>query len=176
MVKKTIIVLVGPSGSGKTSIGDVLTTHDIPRLTTTTTRKPRKGEVDGVDYYFRKLEDLKPEAFVEQTVYNGNRYGLTIKEVDTMLEKYNSVHVSLDQNGADAVKKAFPEEAFIVYVQIDEEQMIRRMEKRGDSKAEIDARIAYCRETNELVAPSYTDLIVENIDINTAAQQIMDNL
>ena len=64
MVKKTIIVLVGPSGSGKTSIGDVLTTHDIPRLTTTTTRKPRTGEVDGVDYYFRKLEDLKPDDFV----------------------------------------------------------------------------------------------------------------
>ena len=49
MVNKKIIVLVGPSGSGKTSIGDVLATHDIPRLTTTTTRKPRTGEVDGVD-------------------------------------------------------------------------------------------------------------------------------
>lgn len=176
MVKKTIIVLVGPSGSGKTSIGDVLVKHDIPRLTTTTTRKPRIGEVDGVDYYFRDLEDLKREDFVEQTVYNGKRYGLTIKEVSTMLEQHNTVHVSLDQNGAEAVNKAFPEEAFIVYVQIDEERMVRRMEKRGDSQEDIDARIAYCRATNELVAPSYTDLIVENIDINTAAQQIMDNL
>lgn len=176
MVKKTIIVLVGPSGSGKTSIGEVLEQHDIPRLTTTTTREPRAGEVDGVDYYFRELDDLKTEDFVEQTVYNSNRYGLTINEVDTMLEKHDIVHVSLDQNGADAVKKAFPEKALVVYVQIDEEEMIRRMEKRGDSQAEIDARIAYCRATNELVAPSFTDLIVENIDINTAAQKIMKYL
>jgi len=176
MAEKTIIVLVGPSGSGKTSIGEVLIKHGIPRLITTTTREPREGEIEGVDYYFRDFSEMKIDDFVEQTVYNDNRYGLTKKEVNTMLEKHDIVHVSLDQNGAQAVKEAFPKEAFVVFVQINEEKMIHRMKLRGDPQAEIDARIAYSRKTNELVPPSYTDLIVENIDIHIAAQKIIDNV
>lgn len=176
MAEKKIIVLVGPSGSGKTSIGEILIKHGIPRLITTTTREPRKGEIEGVDYYFRDFSEMKINDFVEQTVYNDNRYGLTKKEVNTMLEKYDVVHVSLDQNGARAVKEAFPKEAFIVFVQINEENMIRRMKLRGDPQEKIDARIAYSRKTNELVPPSYTDLIVENIDIHIAAQKIIDKV
>ncbi|HLR92600.1 MAG TPA: AAA family ATPase [Atopostipes sp.] len=176
MSDKTIIVLVGPSGSGKTSIGKLLSKHGIPRLTTTTTRAPRPGEVDGVDYYFRQFSELEMEKFVEQTVYDGNRYGLTKDEVKEMLEKHDIVHVSLDQNGAEAMKEVFPKEAFVVFVQIDEEIMIHRMKKRGDSEEEIQDRIKYSRHTDELVPPPYTDLIVENIDMNIAAQKIIDKV
>lgn len=176
MAEKRIIVLVGPSGSGKTSIGKILSKHGIHRLITTTTRKPRPGEVEGIDYYFRGFDEMKIDDFIEQTVYNDNRYGLTKNEVKLKLKKYDIVHVSLDQNGAKAVKRTFPEEAFVVFVQIDEEEMIRRMKKRGDSQVEIDERIAFSRRTNELVPPSYTDLVVENIDINTAAQEIIDSV
>ena len=104
MTDKCIIVLVGPSGSGKTSIGDVLTAeHGVPKLVTTTTREPRMGEVDGVDYYFREFSELDSDAFVEQTIYNNNRYGLTKEEVDSRLEKYQVVHVSLDQRDRKSV-------------------------------------------------------------------------
>lgn len=176
MSDKTIIVLVGPSGSGKTSIGKVLSKHGIPRLTTTTTREPRPGEVDGVDYYFRQFSELESDDFVEQTVYDGNRYGLTKDEVKTMLEKHDIVHVSLDQNGAEAIKRVFPKEAFVVFVQIDEEVMVERMKKRGDSVEEIKDRIKFSRHTDELIPPPDTDLIVENIDIHNAAQKIIDHV
>ena len=97
MKNKKIIVLVGPSGSGKTSIGQILEQKGIPRLVTTTTRPARLGEVDGTDYYFRDFTEQDMDEFVEQTIYNKNRYGLTKAEVESMLEKNDLVHVSLDK-------------------------------------------------------------------------------
>ncbi len=175
MTAKQIIVLVGPSGSGKTSIGEVLTAHGIPRLVTTTTREPRHGEINGIDYYFKTFNALDIDDFVEQTVYNGNRYGLTKKEVVTMLEKHDSIHVSLDQNGAEAVKKAYPEEAYVVFIAITEEEMVRRMKIRGDSPQEIKERIDFSRKTNELTPPAITDLVVINHNVEEAAQEIIQH-
>ncbi len=176
MSNKTMIVLVGPSGSGKTSIGEVLTENNIPRLVTTTTRQPRAGEINRVDYYFRDFSEVELDEFVEQTIYNGNRYGLTKKEVVSMLEQNDTVHVSLDQSGAQAVKENFPKETFVVFVQITEEQMIQRMKHRGDSPEEIKARVQFCRETNELEAPDFADILVENKDINEAALKIIEQV
>lgn len=176
MTDKQIIVLVGPSGSGKTSIGKILTQNGIARLITTTTRNPRKGEKNGVDYYFREFSEVDTDDFIEQTIYNGNRYGLTKKEVNSMLETHDVVHVSLDQSGAEEVCKAYPEEACVVFVSITEEEMIHRMKIRGDSPQEIKDRIDYCRETNELTPPEMTDLVIINKDINDSAQKIIQSL
>jgi len=176
MASKQIIVIVGPSGSGKTSIGKVLAKNDIPPLVTTTTREPRPGEVDGEDYYFRDFSKLDRSEFVEQTTYNGNRYGLTKNEVSTMLAQHDIVHVSLDQSGAEAVKEVYPEEACVVFVTISEEEMVNRMKMRGDSNQEIKARVAYSRKTNELDPPEITDFVVENIDIETSAHEIIENV
>lgn len=176
MISKQIIVLVGPSGSGKTSIGEILSKNGIPRLVTTTTREPREGEVNEVDYYFREFTELDRDDFVEQTIYNGNRYGLTKKEVTTMFGEYGRVHVSLDKNGAEAVSKAYPEEACVVFISITEEEMVRRMKNRGDSPQEIQDRIDFCRETNELEPPKMTDLVVINNDIHKAAKEIIQNV
>lgn len=165
--------MVGPSGSGKTSIGEVLTANGIPRLVTTTTREPRTGEVNGVDYYFRDFTELDSDDFVEQTIYNDNRYGLTKEEVANQLKRHDIVHVSLDQSGAEAVVSVFPDEACIIFVSITEEEMMRRMEKRGDSEEAIQERIRFCRETDELTPPDCTNLVIINDDINKAADQIL---
>lgn len=176
MKNKKIIVLVGPSGSGKTSIGQILDTKGIPRLVTTTTREARLGEVDGIDYYFRDFTELDKDEFVEQTIYNKNRYGLTKAEVESMLERYDMVHVSLDKQGADALKVAYPEETYIVFVEIAEAEMVRRMKMRGDSQAQIDERVHFSRQTKELLPPEQTDLIIRNIDLEESAQIILDEL
>jgi len=176
MTSKQIIVIVGPSGSGKTSIGKVLTKQGIPPLVTTTTREPRPGEVDGEDYYFRNFSTLDRSEFVEQTTYNGNRYGLTKKEVNAMLTKHDIVHVSLDQSGAEAVKAAYPEETCVVFVTISEEEMVRRMKIRGDTNKEIKARVAYSRKTDELVPPEITDLVIENIEVESSAHEIIEKV
>lgn len=176
MSNKCIIVMVGPSGSGKTSIGEVLSENGVQRLTTTTTRSPREGEVDGVDYYFREFSEIDADEFVEQTTYNGNRYGLTKDEVKNQLKDHDFVHVSLDQSGAEAVLEAFPNEAYIVFVSITEEEMVQRMEKRGDSEKAIKERIRFCRETDELTAPEFADMILINKNIELTAKQILENI
>lgn len=176
MGNKKIIIFVGPSGSGKTSIGQVLEKKGIPRLVTTTTRKARSGEVDGIDYYFQDFSKLDIEKFIEQTIYNNNRYGLTKNEVESMLETHDIVHVSLDQQGAEVLVEKYPDEAFVVFVQITEAEMIERMKKRGDSEKQITERVKYCRQTEELLPPKQTDLIIRNIDLEESAQIILNQL
>lgn len=176
MLKGRIIVLVGPSGSGKTTIGDILTEYGIKKLITTTTRKPREGEKDGVDYYFRNADKLNPDDFIEQTTYNGNIYGLTKEEVGRSLEKNNQVHVSLDKSGAKILKETFPEETVVFFISVTLEAMLKRMEKRGDSREKIEERIAFCQSTGELSPPKETDFVVNNIDLSKTAEEILTKL
>lgn len=168
--------MVGPSGSGKTSIGEVLVKNDVPRLITTTTRKPRTGEVDGVDYYFRDFSAVDSDEFVEQTLYNGNRYGLTKEEVRSKLAQHDIVHVSLDKSGTEAICKTFPEEAFIVFVSISEEEMIHRMKIRGDALENIEKRVLFSRKTDELTPLECADLVIVNENVETSAQKILDEV
>lgn len=80
-----LIVVSGPSGVGKTAVvAQVLQSAKLPvkRAITATTRLPRVGETDGVDYYFWKRERFDSEQMLESAEYNGNRYGTPITEVD----------------------------------------------------------------------------------------------
>ncbi len=80
-----LIVVSGPSGVGKTAVvAQVLQSAKFPvkRAITATTRLPRVGETDGVDYYFWKRERFDSEQMLESAEYNGNRYGTPITEVD----------------------------------------------------------------------------------------------
>lgn len=171
--QKLILVFVGPSGSGKTTVGEELTKRGIPKLITTTTRKPRPGEKTGVDYYFCDAEEMNAAAFVEQTIYNGNLYGLTIKEVRDALEKHSVVHVSLDRNGVEAMKKAFPQETRIVYFDVPEEKIQQRMKKRGDSETKIRERLEFGRLSGEYAPPTGTHLVVQNENLDQTVQTII---
>lgn len=165
---------MGPSGSGKTSIGKHLEKKSIPRLVTTTTRPARLSETEGKDYYFRKLSEMDKKDFIEQTSYNGNRYGLTKEEVSSKLKKYDRVQVSLDKNGARAVKEKYPEETFIIFVKIKEEEMVKRMKKRGDSNLQVQERLSLAQRTEELTPLKEADLVVRNKEINETVKEIMN--
>lgn len=176
MSDKRIIVLVGPSGSGKTTIGEELTRRGIPKLVTTTTRSPRLGEEDGKDYYFRDTSDFHPDDFVEQTLYNHQVYGLTKSEVDSALNKTDCVHVSLDKNGAQAVKDAYPKEAMLVFVYVPLGEMKKRMQMRGDSEEKIQERVRFSKETDELQPVEGADLIVENKSVSETVAKILEEV
>lgn len=170
---KRIIVLVGPSGSGKTTLGDELSKKGYPKLVTTTTRQPRPGETDGVDYYFKNENDLDPDDFVEQTIYNGKLYGLTKAEVREALIQYPLVHVSLDKNGAKALKTVYPEETFVVFVYVSEEEMRKRMKARGDKDNKISERIEFSQAINESEPIDESDLVIENKSVEESIEQIL---
>lgn len=175
MVKNhKIIVLVGPSGSGKTSMGGKLSERGYKKLVTTTTRKPRPGEVDGVDYYFRNQSDLNEDDFIEQTHYNQELYGLTKAEVDESLRDNQIVHVSLDRNGAKVLKDQWPEKTVVVFITVSREDMANRMRLRGDKEHIIQERLNHCEETRELTPPEQTDYVVENHDIDQALEVLID--
>ncbi|MFO8069151.1 MAG: AAA family ATPase [Alkalibacterium sp.] len=173
MNRKRLIVLVGPSGSGKTTLGDELSERGLPKLVTTTTRKPRPGETDGIDYYFKKEEELDPDDFVEQTIYNGNLYGLTKAEVREALIKFPLVHVSLDKNGAKALKAVYPEETFVVFVYVSEEEMRKRMKIRGDKEDKIAERIEFSQAINESEPIKEADLVIENKSVEKSVETIL---
>ncbi|MEC6749183.1 AAA family ATPase [Marinilactibacillus sp. XAAS-LB27] len=176
MGNKCIIVMVGPSGSGKTTVGESLSRNGIPKLVTTTTREPRLGEQEGIDYHFRKVEELDPSDFIEQTVYNNKVYGLTKQEVSDALREHDVVHVSLDRHGAKAMKRSFPRETVVVFIYISKEMMAERMRKRGDSEEKIYERLCHSEANDELAPPEDTDLIIENISIQETVDQILSHL
>lgn len=168
-----IIVLVGASGSGKTTVGNELTKHGIVKLVTTTTRPPREGEVEGIDYYFIDEDDLNPRQFLEITCYNGYHYGLSLKEIESAFNQYALVHLAMDKNGARAMKAAYPDQCLVIFFIVSEEEMIRRMKMRGDREEAIEERVAYRHLANEEAMPEDVDLVIENNDLNQTVQQIL---
>lgn len=172
-MSKRIIILVGPSGSGKTSLGQALSDRGFHKLITTTTRQPRPGEQDGIDYYFKRRDELDESDFIEQTEYNHRIYGLTKREVHQMLESHDVVHVSLDRNGMKVMKEEFPDETIVLYVSISLEEMARRMQQRGDSQQKICERLKFCQEMGELIPPEETDHVIENHHLESATKELL---
>lgn len=162
---KTILVLVGVSGSGKTTLSNALEEIGIPKLITTTTRPKRDGEIEGVDYHFRKVSEMSDIAFIENTLYNGYLYGLTVDTVEKGLDLYDVMSVVLDKNGAAALKEVNPFYTKIIYLKISEDEIKNRMKKRGDSSESIKERIEFAKQTDEFEAPLETDLILPVQDV-----------
>ncbi|MHC5267744.1 guanylate kinase [Enterococcus sp. LJL98] len=154
-----IIAIIGPSGSGKTHLAKELIEKGIPKCVTVTTRAPRKeeGEKDGRDYYFVTKEVFHKMNFIETTTYHGNQYGLSVAEIKRKLRESTIIQVVVDQNGGQALKTQFPNETKIVYLPITEEEMRKRMKRRGDQPAMIEQRIAHAKVKGEFTPPSAVD-------------------
>lgn len=173
-MKSTIIVLVGPSGSGKTTAGFALEEHDIPKLITTTTRAKREGEEEAVDYYFIDSINIKEEDFVESTIYNNEYYGLTRSEVDRKTQEHPLVHVAMDKNGVESLRKAYPGQIMVVYFKITKEQMICRMQERGDNPTLIAERVDHVIVANEAKMPPEVDTVIENMTVEETVDKILN--
>lgn len=135
-----MLVLTGPSASGKTEIAKILiNNHKLIKLVTYTTRPPRLGEVDGVDYHFisvaefLKLKDK--DEFIETTFYNNNYYGSRKKDV-----ALNKV-VVLDPSGLNQYYEALGNKLVSVFLETPKKVRIKRMIARGDQKEDIKKRI-----------------------------------
>jgi guanylate kinase len=149
-MKQHVWVLVGPSGTGKTTIARALVA-EFPRLrraVTCTTRPPREGEREGVDYYFVSEEQfdflLAAGKLVEHTIYGGRRYGLP---VDQFLEAElagESMLAVLDIQGVHHLREALGRERVrAVFLRSPSEaELTRRMRARGSEAGEIARRLS----------------------------------
>jgi guanylate kinase len=141
----SLVVLSGPSGSGKTSIarevckkiGEDKTMFSI----SSTTRAPRNGEKDGVDYYFLTKEeflaDIEKGYFLEWAEVHGNYYGTSKIPIEKAMKEGKIVFLDIDVQGFESVKKIYPNTLTSVFVTTKNKQvLIERLKSRGTETEE----------------------------------------
>lgn len=135
-----MIILVGASASGKTEIAKILINkYKYKKIITTTTRKKRKNETDGISYHFLSKQQFfkleKDNAFVETTTYQNEYYGTQKKD---LVEKGIII---LEPNGANSLVEHISEEVFVVLIESSKKLRKKRMQDRGDTLLEIEERL-----------------------------------
>lgn len=175
--KSMLIVISGPSGVGKGTIFNRLLQND-PSLTfsvSVTTRGPRPGETDGVDYFF--IDDaeyerlVREDAFLEHATVHGHSYGTLKTQVAEKMAKGLSVVLDIDPQGARNVMKAWPDCVSIFLLPPSYETLRQRLYGRNtDDPREIERRLSNARgEIEQVGMYQYT---VVNDDINLAYDQV----
>ena len=142
MNKGMLIVVSGPSGCGKgTVLAEILKSDRIFYSVSATTRSPRPGETDGVNYYFltkEKFEQLIEEnGMLEYASYCGNYYGTPKKPVEDMLEQGKHVILEIEVQGAMKVMEKCPEAVFVFILPPSLKELERRLNKRGTEAEDV---------------------------------------
>lgn len=174
-----LIVLSGPSGVGKGTVRKAL--FEMPEQefvysVSMTTRAPRPGEVDGVDYYFVSKEEFERQIaagnLLEYAEFVGNYYGTPKDKVEEQLNKGKEVILEIEVNGALQVRDKCKDAVFIFLVPPTRRALYDRLKSRGtECEERILARINKANKEFRL-AHQY-DYIVVNDEIYNAADRIM---
>ena len=175
---KFLFVVSGAAGTGKDSVVKALReAHpEIEKTVSATTRTPRPGEQEGVDYYYRTREQfqqlLENDQVVEHNFYNGNYYGTLREEVDKRLEAGKLVVLVIDVHGAANIRRMFPGATTIFLLPPSVEELRKRLTGRGtDAPEVIEDRIK--RAEFELSFADKFDHVVVNDDLQTAEQEAL---
>ena len=173
-----LIVLSGPSGVGKGTVRAAIFSKGEQKFVysiSATTRQPRTGETDGVDYFFKTREEfeqmIQNKQLLEYAEYVGNYYGTPLEYVENTLAQGKDVFLEIDVQGAIQVRELMPEGVFIFLTPPDLNELESRIVNRGtDSDEVIAKRMKTAREELELM--KYYDYSVVNDTVNNAVQKI----
>jgi guanylate kinase len=172
-----LIVLTGPSGVGKgTLLKALLARHpELYLSVSATTRSPREGEVEGVNYYFyprdRFEATIAAGALLEWAEFAGNYYGTPIEPVREQLDQGKSIILEIELAGARQVAKIFPDALRIFILPPDLATLETRIRERGtDSAAAILCRLEQAKV--EIAAQAEFDIQIINDDFQTALEEL----
>ena len=137
-----LIVISGPSGAGKGTIISKLIekNNNIWLSVSATSRKPRKGEVEGVNYYYLEKEDFEQKItdnyFLEYAEYAGNYYGTPKEKIVEKIESGKDVILEIEIQGAKKIKEILPEALFIFIMPPSEKELLKRLKGRQTESIE----------------------------------------
>ncbi len=174
--KGNLFIISAPSGAGKTSLVKALLNDDetLKLSISHTTRAMRPGEVSGQDYHFVDeavfKEMLAAKQFLESATVHGAYYGTAKDSVDTQLASGADVILEIDWQGAEQVRKIYPEASSIFVLPPALSVLQDRLNARGqDSVAVIEKRVAAAR--SEMAQVDVYDYVIINDQFNDALQE-----
>ncbi|GAX02745.1 guanylate kinase [Secundilactobacillus pentosiphilus] len=173
-----LIVLSGPSGVGKGTVRKALFDEpdtDFQYSISMTTRKPREGERDGVDYFFVSKEqfeeNIKNGEMLEYAKYVDNYYGTPLKYVNETLDSGKDVFLEIEVNGAMQVRANCPDAVFVFLTPPDLMELKHRLIHRGtEEMSVINARIK--KAVGEIKMMRNYDYAVVNDEVENAVARI----
>lgn len=175
--KGILIVLSGPSGVGKGTVCKALRecSTDIVYSVSATTRSPRQGEIDGVNYFFKTREQfeqlIEQDQMLEWAEYVGNYYGTPRKFVEDTLNAGKDIILEIEVQGALKVKQTFPDGVFIFLLPPSLSELENRIVGRGtETEESIRSRMSVAVE--EIALMENYDYAIVNDQIDLACSRI----
>lgn len=175
--KGILIVISGFSGAGKgTLMKKLLQTYDNYALSISmTTRKPREGEQDGVEYFFTDKErfeqTIEADGFIEYASYCDNYYGTPRAYVEEQLKAGKDVILEIEIQGALQVKKKFPESLLLFVTPPSAGELERRLVSRGTESEDV-IRKRLARASEESKGIEAYDYIVVNDKLDVCVEEL----
>jgi len=182
----SMLMIVAPSGAGKSSLVDALLKSDpsLKLSLSTTTRAPRPGEVDGVNYRFVTKEAFIAERdqgqFLEWAEVHGHFYGTSRAWIESQMLSGSDVMLEIDWQGAQQIRKLIPSVQWIFIFPPSIEALEDRLRKRGqDDEATIERRVAaahielqHAHEANYIVINDLFDQALVELQNIIAASRL----
>ncbi|MGL4623665.1 MAG: guanylate kinase [Culicoidibacterales bacterium] len=174
-----LFVVSGPSGVGKGTVRAALFEREGVNLSysvSMTTRTPREGEVDGVDYFFADRDQFETmigqDGFIESAEFCGNYYGTPKAYVEKQLEAGKDVVLEIEVQGAFQVKKAMSEAVFIFIAPPSLNELQSRLNGRGTEAPDVVLQRLQTA-VKEMMLMSEYDYVVTNDEVNAAVERIL---
>ena len=176
--KGNLIIYSGPSGVGKGTVLKEALKKDssIALSVSATTRSPREGEIDGVNYFFiteeEFLKKIERGEMLEYAMYNGNYYGTPKDFVEKSLENGKNVVLEIEVQGAFKVKEIMPEAVMIFLLPPSFRELRARLEgRKTETREQIEGRLSAAGR--EIQKAHLYDFIIINNEVDETAEDLV---